>query len=100
MAQPMTEQPGEWLSIMEALKMSEPSLLAQQIASTMSQVPISNCGRVLAYALAIKYNLTAGKGEDHGIAREIAMMLFQVPDEGLFNIVAEAQNLSTIQANE
>jgi hypothetical protein len=80
--------------------MSEWSHLTRQIADTLSQVPADDCGRVLAYALAIKYNLTASKSEDHGTAREIAMILFQVPDEDLFQIVAEAHTLSTNQSDD
>ena len=80
--------------------MSEWSHLTRQIADTLSQVPANDCGRVLAYALAIKYNLTASKGEDHGTAHEIAMILFQVPDEEFFQVVAEAYALSINQSED
>ena len=78
--------------------MSEWSHLTQQIADALSHVPADECGRLLAYGLAIKYNLMASKGEDYGTAREIAMILFQVPDEDVFKIVAEAYTLATNQS--
>ena len=75
--------------------MSEWSHLTKQIAEALEHVPASDCGRLLAYALAVKYNLPISKSEDHGTAREIAMILFQVPDDELFAIVAAAYALST-----
>ena len=78
--------------------MSQWSHLTRQIADALSHVPASDCARLLAYGLAIKYNLSTSKGEDHGTAREIAMILFQVPDEDLFNVVAEAYELATSQS--
>jgi hypothetical protein len=74
--------------------MNESSHLIQQIAEALTHVPATECGRLLAYALAIKYNLATSKGEDYGTAREIAMILFQVSDEDLFQVVAEAYALA------
>ena len=75
--------------------MSEWTHLTKQIAEALAHVPASDCGRLLAYALAVKYNLPVSKSEDHGTAREVAMILFQVPDEELFSVVAQAYSLST-----
>jgi hypothetical protein len=80
--------------------MSEWSHLTKQIAEALEHVPASDCGRLLAYALAVKYNLPVAKSEDHGTAREIAMILFQVPDEDLFTIVAQAYSISTNDADD
>ncbi len=75
--------------------MSEWTHLTKQIAEALAHVPASDCGRLLAYALAVKYNLPISKSEDHGTAREVAMILFQVPDDELFAILADAYALST-----
>jgi hypothetical protein len=74
--------------------MSEWSHLTDQIVEALSQVPASECGPLLAYALAVKYNLPVSKSEGLATAREIAMILFQVPDEELFSVVAQAYSLS------
>ncbi len=81
-------------------EMSEWSHLAHQIVEALEHVPASDCGRLLSYALAIKYNLALSKTEEHGTAREIAMILFQVPDEELFEVVAEAYALATDESEE
>jgi hypothetical protein len=75
--------------------MSEWTHLTKQIAEALEHVPASDCGRLLSYALAVKYNLPISKSEDHATAREIAMILFQVPDDELFAIVAQSYALST-----
>lgn len=79
---------------------SEWSHLTHQIVEALAQVPASDCGRLLSYALAIKYNLSTSKTEEHGTAREIAMILFQVPDEELFEILAEAYSLAIDESEE
>ncbi len=80
--------------------LNEWSHLTHQIVEALEHVPAKDCGRLLSYALAIKYNLDASKTEEHGTAREIAMILFQVPDEELFEIVAEAYSLATDESEE
>jgi hypothetical protein len=80
--------------------MSEWTHLTKQIAEALEHIPANDCGRLLAYALAVKYNLPISKSEDHGTAREIAMILFQVPDDELFDVVAKAHALSTDQAED
>jgi hypothetical protein len=77
------------------VNMNEWSHLTEQIVEALSDVPASECGPLLAYALAVKYNLPVNKGDGLATAREIAMILFQVPDEEIFSVVAEAYSQST-----